>query len=264
MSLRRSLSQVKAVVLKRFSDFRHEIDLIRYIGTRFHCPLCDGHFRKLQTATGWYSIRGQWLDHATENATCPRCGSGIRHRFAFTFLQRVLPDVSPFLKVLHFAPEQGFFRLFRRPGIEYYPCDLNPPPDSSVRTVDITAISFPTDFLDLVVCIHVLEHVKEDMKAIREIGRCLKPGGRALVAVPIYGETTFDDDSLDFQQREEMYGIGDHMRLNGLDLKDKLQAAGFEVETLSIDDVPGTYVDRTVRSPHVDSDKYLFWCRKQE
>jgi hypothetical protein len=83
-----------------------------------------------------------------------------------------------------------------------------------------------------------------------------------LIAVPVYGEETFEDPGLDYAGRERMYGVGDHMRLNGLDFKDKLSAAGFTVVLYSIDDVPGPYFDRSAVSPHLESDRYLFFCKK--
>jgi len=44
--------------------------------------------------------------------------------------------------------------------------------------------SLPNNYFDQVLLIDVLEHVKDDDKAVKEVYRILKPGGRAIVSVP--------------------------------------------------------------------------------
>jgi len=104
--------------------------------------------------------------------------------------------------------------------------------------------------------------VKDDLQAIKEIYRVVEPGGWALIVIPVYGERTFEDPSLDYAGREKIHGIASHMRMNGLDFRLKLSEAGFHVNVFSLDDVPGSYFDKSVSSPHIDSDKYLFFCNK--
>jgi len=47
-----------------------------------------------------------------------------------------------------------------------------------------TAIPFESNTFDLALCIEVLEHLPDDIAAIREIARVLKPGGSLIVSVP--------------------------------------------------------------------------------
>ncbi|MBN2570218.1 MAG: class I SAM-dependent methyltransferase [Deltaproteobacteria bacterium] len=210
-----------------------------------------------------YYIKGQLIDHYTENAKCYRCGSNIRQRFIATFLMNNTNILCSKIKLLHFAPERTIFSLLKaQQNIEYITCDLNPSSYPGAIELDITDIRFQKETFDAIICIHVLEHVKDDLKAIRELYRVIRPGGWALIAVPIYGEKTFEDPELDYHGREKRYGIGDHLRMYGLDLENRLFDAGFSVNTLSIDDVPGSYIDRSVASPHMESDKYLFFCTK--
>jgi len=263
LKLRRTLSAIRHSARQRFSRFRDRLQLLKYLGTRFFCPICDRRFGRLKSSGEAYYLRGELVDHATANSVCPQCGSGIRHRFIFTFLQQTYGAWPAGLSILHFAPEPGFVEFFQRlRNVRYIGCDLQPCPERGLQQVDILDIPYPENSFDLIVCIHVLEHIRDDLRAIRELHRCLKPGGKALIAVPIYGKTTFDDPTLDFEQRRLMYGIGDHMRLNGLDLQAKLANAGFRVQLFSTDDVPGDYMDHAASSPHIDSDKYLFWCGK--
>lgn len=50
---------------------------------------------------------------------------------------------------------------------------------------DITEIPVPDASFDVILCTEVLEHVPEPIKAIREIARILKPGGKLLMTAPL-------------------------------------------------------------------------------
>jgi len=98
---------------------------------------------------------------------------------------------------------------------------------------DITHIPFPEASFDWVYCSHVLEHVPEDRRALSELLRVLKPGGQAVILVPLKGESTDEDPTVtDPMRREERFGQFDHVRQYGLDFVDRLQEAGFEVRVL--------------------------------
>lgn len=238
-----------------------KLDALRYKGSRFHCTVCDGRFERLKPFAGTCSLRGVPVDHFTENAICPRCHSDIRHRFLVEFIRQRTDLLSRRQRVLHFAPEMSLYKLLKSADLDYVPADIDPSQFVDAVYADITRIPFGEEF-DAVISIHVLEHIEDDRQAIAELFRVLRPGGRALLAVPTYGETSFEIPGLDAAGRDAQYGTADHLRLNGLDFADKLAAAGFEVEVVSFDDVPGAWIDRSVSSPHVDSDKYLFYCRK--
>jgi SAM-dependent methyltransferase len=254
--IKKIVSQKMAFVWRRCAN-------ILCLRNRFVCPCCGGHFRKMKSYEESFYIKGKLIDHYTENAICPACGSDIRHRFLFTFLENNTDILTTHLRLLHFAPEKGISCFFKKQrNIDYVPCDINPSNYSGAIKIDITNIQFPDNSFDCILATHVLEHIKDDKRAIKEIYRVLKPGGWALVVIPIYGEKTFEDHDLDYSGREKMYGMGDHMRMNGLDFRVKLVDAGFHVDILSLDDVPGKYIDRSIRSPHVDSDKYLFFATK--
>ena len=215
----------------------------------------------MKPLVGSCSIRGVETDHYTENANCPRCHSVIRQRFVMEFIRQRTDLITRRQRVLHFAPEIGLYSQLKSLDLDYVPADLDPNRFVEAVYVDATDIPFGAEF-DHVISIHVLEHIVEDKKAIAEIYRVTKPGGHALLAVPIYGDTTFEVPGLDFSGREKQYGAGDHVRLNGLDFADKLKTAGFEVDIVSYHDLPGNFVDRSVSSPHTQSDEYLFYCTK--
>jgi len=234
-----------------------------YRGSGFSCPACNGKFRKMMPFKGHYYVRGVLVDHYTPNARCPRCRSEIRHRFILTFLKGKSGFLAEKIRLLHFAPEAFLSAyLSRQPNIEHVKCDIDPANFPGAIRADITDIPFDAGSFDAVICIHVLEHIEDDSRAIREIYRILRPGGWALVAIPVYGETTYEIKGLSYGEREKAYGTGQHMRMNGLDFVSRLSDAGFSVETVSFDDVPGDYIDRTVKTPHTESDRFLFWLTK--
>lgn len=234
-----------------------------YRGTTFNCTVCRWNFASLLPIEGQCSILGEVVDLHTPNADCPRCHSGIRQRFTFAVLKARTGIVREPLRILHFAPDPGIYAaLTRLPNIDYLAADLNPARFVKATRLDITAIDLPAADVDGIICIHVLEHIADDVRAIAELFRVLRPRGWAAIAVPTYGDTTIEIAGLDFAGREREYGAGDHLRLNGFDFAGKLAAAGFNVEVIAIEDMPGNFVDRTVRSAHTESDRYVFLCRK--
>ena len=88
----------------------------------------------------------------------------------------------------------------------------------------------------MILCSHVLEHVVDDRKAMRELHRVLHPSGWALIVVPIASrrDETFEDPAvLTPADRERVFGQADHVRIYGRDFKARLEEAGF---TVSVED----------------------------
>jgi predicted SAM-dependent methyltransferase len=94
------------------------------------------------------------------------------------------------LTLIHFAPEAFFRRAWRRRFAHYITADLDRP-DVAVNA-DLCALPFANDSADLVFASHVLEHVHDDTQAISEIWRVLRPGGMALLPVPLVGHSTVE------------------------------------------------------------------------
>ncbi len=186
------------------------------------CPCCHGEFDRFLP---FGRVR-------RENARCPGCGSLERHRLACLFLQREGLSQRAGLSVLHVAPEPALRRILSQlPGVCYVSIDRE---RREVNVVmDLTQLAFPDDVFDLVMCSHVLEHIPRDRQAMCEIRRVLKPGGRAILQVPLQFElaTTLEDLSItDPATRERLYGQPDHVRLYGRDYLDRLAEAGFVVQ----------------------------------
>lgn len=172
---------------------------------------------------------------------CPRCGAHDRERHLLMYLERMgLLASMQGKSVLHFAPEK---RLARRitaiAPSRYVPCDLYPStPD--VQRVDMLEMPFEDKTFDLVIANHVLEHVDDDLKALAEIHRVLKPGGHAILQTP-YSEKlhhTWQDPGIDTDAaRLQAYGQADHVRLFGRDIFTRFASAGLVSYVQQHDDV---------------------------
>ncbi len=136
------------------------------------------------------------------------------------------------LKVLHFAPEQAFYKRFRnQKNLDYTTTDLLSPL-ADVKA-DICNLPFEDNSYDVIFCNHVLEHIPDDTQAMQELYRVLKPGGMAILQIPqdLHREETFSDDSItDEKERATIFGQYDHVRIYGRDYFDKLRSIGFKVE----------------------------------
>jgi SAM-dependent methyltransferase len=145
--------------------------------------------------------------------------------------------------VLHVAPEPSIGRSLRGAFGTYVAGDLDPRLAGGHR-VDVTDLPFPGASFDMVFASHVLEHVADDRRAIAEVRRVLRPGGIAVLPVPVLGERTIE-------YPEPNPGEGGHVRAPGLDYFDRYRAAFDRVEIVSSADVPDRiqpylYEDRSV------------------
>jgi len=198
---------------------------IPYLGTARWCPVCERHSRCFRP----------FKHHHNREAICIHCGALERHRFLWLYAQAHtdLFDGRP-KRVLHVAPERCFNeKLRRRLGEGYLTADLMD--KRAMVAMDIMAIQFPDATFDVVYCSHVLEHVPDDRRAMREFCRVLKPDGWAILLVPITADTTFEDPSVvDPAERLRLFGQEDHVRRYGPDYVDRLQEAGFDVAEVKV------------------------------
>lgn len=167
------------------------------------------------------------------NALCPNCLSLERHRLIWMYLQDQTDFFKAQLQVLHVAPEVCFMRRFeQKHGNRYITTDIESP--LAKVKADIHQLPFADNTFDAVLCNHVLEHVADDIKALQELKRVLKPGGWAILQVPFFSpvpETTFEDNSItDKREREKIFGQDDHVRKYGHDYPTRINASGLVAE----------------------------------
>lgn len=200
--------------------------ILAYIlkGTTFTDPI-DGRSFKMFLPYGYGNQRN--------NVLSPSTLSLERHRLLWLYLINetdffTSPEKK---KVLHFAPEQAFYKLFRnQKNIDYTTTDLFSPL-ADVKA-DICNLPFKDNSYDIIFCNHVLEHIPDDTKAMQELFRVLKPGGMGIFQIPqeLSREFTFSDDSITNQkERAAIFGQYDHVRIYGRDYFDKLRSIGFKV-----------------------------------
>ena len=95
------------------------------------------------------------------------------------------------------------------------------------------SLPYKSESFDWVIANHVLEHVKDENKALEEIHRVLKTGGHLIAQVPIsrrLGTTRFTEKSLSKKERINQYGQFDHLRLHGEDYPHIVSKFGFQFE----------------------------------
>lgn len=169
--------------------------------------------------------------HQRNNVLAPGTLSLERHRLLWLYLNKETDFFIAAKKVLHFAPEQAFYKRFRnQKNLDYTTTDLYSPL-ADVKA-DICNLPFEDNAYDLILCNHVLEHVPDDTKAMQELYRVLKPGGMGIFQIPqdLSRTTTFEDDSItDPKERARIFGQYDHVRVYGRDYFDKLRSIGFRV-----------------------------------
>lgn len=191
-------------------------------GSPQHCPICC--FEDAPFAPGGRNGRPR--------AMCPQCRSLERHRLVWLFLTTetdLLLTHAP-QRLLHLAPEPSLEReLARFPQVAQLTADIDP--SRVMVRMDITDIEYPDGSFEAVYCSHVLEHVPDDRRALRELFRVLVPGGWAILQVPVWREKTDEDPSItDEEERTRRFGQDDHVRQYGrLDYPRRIAEAGFQV-----------------------------------
>ncbi len=166
------------------------------------------------------------------NVLSPSTLSLERHRLLWLYLKNETDFFSKSYKVLHFAPEQAFYKRFRTmKNLAYTTTDLNSP--LADIKADICNLPFEDNRFDIILCNHVLEHIPNDTKAMQELYRVMKPGGWGIFQIPqdLNRAVTFEDNTItDKKERAEIFGQYDHVRVYGRDYFDKLRSIGFRVE----------------------------------
>ena len=224
--IRAEMSRLKKLVPPWAKDLVHKVKYyLFYRGQARYCPVCD-HYSSEFLPMVWKNneVPGR------ENVKCPYCYSFERHRMMYLYLKRKTDLLSHpgRRQVLHIAPEPCLRVIFKKTvGRAYRTADLLDP--TVDLKIDICNIALPDNSFDVILCSHVLEHVPDDQRAMREFSRILKPNGYALIMVPVTSEKTFEDWTItDPKVRNQVFGM-DHVRCYGPDVEDRLRANNFEV-----------------------------------
>ncbi len=194
-------------------------------GDAFFCPICAS------TLSLFIPPK-----KTSNDLLCPACGSLSRIRHLYDILQKDYKDIfNPEKKILHFTPQRELMRQFKKTHkAHYYDTDLF---DSFyTHSYDIQSIDAPDKHFDYIICYHVLEHVKKDLDALKELKRVLKPSGICFLQVPLSKGNTIEeplDENYSEEKRKHLYGQEDHVRWYGFeDFKDRIEKSGFCLEVV--------------------------------
>jgi SAM-dependent methyltransferase len=148
-----------------------------YTGKKYQCPICDKHLRK-------------FVRLYNGDLICPNCGSMSRNRRLWNILTSGFPARE--IRVLDFSPSRCLYRILRKlPSIHYISSDFAGE-FMADKHFDITQIELPDNMLDIIICYHILEHIEDDRKAIKELYRILKPTKMKLLKVLKIGQNISD------------------------------------------------------------------------
>jgi SAM-dependent methyltransferase len=248
------LRTIPRPILITFSLWFSKIAPLIYKGTKYTDPISGKSYRKFLP----YGYSGK---AKRKNVLCPGSLSLERHRLLWLYLQNKTDFFTKNYKMLHIAPEQCFYKLFKAmKNLIYTTGDYNSP----IADVhfDLHKAPFEDNSFDVIFCNHVLEHVEDDAQCMRELYRIMKPGGWGIFQVPldVTREKTYEDKSITSEaDREIHFWQKDHVRLFGLDYKDRLSAAGFNV---TVDDYVNQLSPAEVDKFRLPAGEMLYVCRK--
>ena len=223
--IRLILNYIPRTILTRVSMFIKPIIRIYLSGNRYTDPIDGRSFRSF-IPYGYNNVR--------KNALSPSTYSLERHRMLWLYLKNETDIFTKQIRLLHFAPEPAFHKIFKNcNNISYDTIDLNSP--LAEIKADICDLPIKNDTYDYILCNHVLEHIDDDIKAMSELYRVLKKGGIGIFQIPIDVErkNTFEDPSITSpKQRNKIFGQYDHVRIYGMDYFDRLKSVGFSVNQI--------------------------------
>jgi SAM-dependent methyltransferase len=221
------------------------------MGSKVQCTVCEKKYRKFLP----------YGTHQRDNVLCPNCLTLERHRLFWLYLKDNTDFFTKKHDVLHIAPEQCFHKRFKSlSNIRYVTADLESP--LAEVHMDMHHMPFKDGEFDIVFANHVLEHVNDYHQCMTEVHRVLRPGGWAIMQVPIdYNrKETFEDPSITSEaDREKYYWQKDHVRLFALDYPDKIRKAGFEVEE---NKMAAQIAPELAEKYRLQKEEVLYVCRK--
>lgn len=234
-------------IKKRLRSIRTMYRVFMYKGNKYECPFCGFKSERLLQIGLHHQaiIDNKIIGAGVRYGGCVKCDSMDRDRLLYAYFKfelKVFKNNKEF-SILHLAPELMISKEFLKYRYKEYICtDKFMPgyvyPKYTVD-MDIMNITFSDNSFDLVICNHVLEHIPDDLGAMKELYRVLKPEGTAVLQVPISSslKTTYENPNVKTDEERILhYGQYDHVRIYGGDYVDRLESVGFKVDRVNISD----------------------------
>ena len=260
------LEQYLKLMKMVWSTWEYSHEAHKHAGDRYECPFCGFHSKDL-ALSGYDSLvsrkyatvgmGGRW-------GTCWKCRAQDREKLLYLYLRDIenIFDGHP-VKMLHIAPEYNIAkRILEAKNVDYTCGDyfakgyMYPP---YVQNMNVLCLPSSDNTFDIVMCNHVFEHIEDDKKAMTEIYRVLKNGGRAILQVPIskqLDKTLEDPVVKTAEERFLKFGQSDHLRLYGLDYQNRLENCGFRVELVKFP------ID-TIEKYGLNKEEDIYVCHKE-
>ncbi len=205
----------KSILQKNELFFRKMIAK-RYAGDQYICNICS------------FTL-SQFVSISKDEKLCPNCGSLPRTRRLWSILYDELNIDHK--KILHFSPPKSLrHKLNSNSTLEYITTDYENEFEAD-KKLNILEIDEADHSYDLIICYHVLEHIEDDVKAIKELRRILKPEGLLIIQTPFHSILKEDYSIQSPEMRLKEYGQKDHVRIYSVPvLSERLNQNGFNVE----------------------------------
>ncbi len=188
---------------------------IVYIGNKYQCNIC--HFKM-----------SNFIKLENNDKLCPKCGSLARARRLWSLLENEIQEK----KILHFSPSKSIrTKIESLSHTDYITSDYAGEFDAA-KQLNIESIDEPDDEFDFVICYHILEHVKNDIKAMKELKRVIKPEGVCIIQTPFKPGDIYENDAIKTdEERLIHFGQKDHLRIYSAEgLMNRLESVGFRTE----------------------------------
>ena len=249
------LKSLKDLVVNSFPvssrKIYHTLNKFLYRGNNYYCPICEKGYNRF--LPGPENIR--------INSKCPGCSSLERHRLLWLYLKSEKNILISKINLLNISPDYATqTKLKSLANINYTSIDLKSP--LAMYNEDLTNLSFKDNSFDAILCYHVLEHIEDDLKAIFELYRILKPGGWAILQSPIdiEREKTYEDFTITTPaERKKVFGQEDHVRIYGRDYFLRLKKTGF---TVTEDTFVNRFSESEITKYVLDKNETIFFCSK--
>jgi len=170
-----------------------------------------------------------WVNLPNHDLLCPNCGSLSRDRRLWQLVKENY--IKNDIQILDFSPSRPLFRKWKKEkNVNHIASDLSGDFIADV-SFDITQIPEQDNQFDLIICYHILEHVIDDVNAMKELHRVLKPNGTVLIQTPFKEGEIYEDYSITSEaERLLHFGQEDHVRIYSVDgLKNRLENSGFTI-----------------------------------
>jgi SAM-dependent methyltransferase len=229
---------------------------LQTLGAEYYCPVCESRVNAFEPLPEFYTdnLRKHGWPYSAEEAEtcnhlaylCPFCQASDRDRLYAMHLRAYLSRLDPAVvtNIVDFAPSASLSKFIKRQitrtqrNVSYRTADaFAEGVDDKLDIADLQ--SYKDGQFDFFICSHVLEHVPDDKKAIRELYRILKPGGSGILMVPlILSIEEIDEDPavVGESERWRRFGQFDHVRLySKIGFLKRIREAGFIVHEYGID-----------------------------